>query len=193
MADLNQLVLAANVNWHKFYEPGSKQWTSLSVRMDIGSGLFVDISISGDKNLKSKKLAAMLRRLKDNKQLPFLVTASFIQKKKKDGSIQDTVRCSIGNADVQHGQLIPINLCLIRGRVKEQSDSVILVETSFFNPKKDQEGGDGWDRRLVPIVHNSSVISDLVGQKVFIKGRLETKTPSGKEKLFVRSEVIIPG
>ena len=203
MADQNVILIGGNVTWHKYYDPGTKLWTSMRVRLQLdeklGNSTWIDIRVNGEKQINGRHLKSVLNHLETTTYKKLSVVGSYVQRKQADGTIIDSIRASITDVQpISDDFNSTINTVLLKGRVERimPDNGVVYIQTSFFNPKKAKDGEDGWDRRLIPAVcREESIISPDIndvkqGQQAILVGHLHGTTPSGKEQLHVEPSML---
>jgi len=189
--DTNAILISGLATWHRFYDPSDKSYTQLTVAIDasLGEKLFVDVSISGQNQLRSSRLKYILDRLGSERSTPCIVEGTFCQRTKKDGIILDCVKLPLSGFSLELGiTSTPINMYTIRGTVTKQTDNAVLIQTAFYNPKKQV-----WSYRLIPVVAPSllEIGRELLSQRVVWVGKIQTRTPTGKKKLFIRPDTLV--
>jgi len=204
MADTNFTALSGSVSrwghtppgggtkWHRFWilvhlDNTQVPWGDQEVVIQ-DQKLFLGVKV-GDSETQGKILYAVKQRLEDARGAYFIAAdgtiGSYYSKKKS----QEVFELSVGlsNLRVFNEPRQPENLVVLCGRVTSVSPGWIQVEERYRNPRG--EGQDAWKSRKVWVY--TAVQMDLQEKaQVYVRGRLATKTPDGKEMMYVIAEKI---
>lgn len=201
--DLNQLIIAGEVGWHKLQMASGQSFGSISVKLnlpkfqfninDLGYDIqnpfiWLSISVSKDSTGAFKRSdERLLNALNDKTANYLLVSNAKISnwiRKGKDGApdkLEYKCECSSGSVSFNNQSYGEINECIFQGKVTNyEPNGKMTLECSYMSPKTSE-----WKTRQIPVVSTLDYDPSCLNQKVLLFGKVCNVSPNGDTNIYI--------
>jgi len=200
MISTNEITLAGKVTFCRYFDPGTKPYTSMWLRLAIenNQSILVDIPIN-EKEISGRALPA-IRSILEGKDAWAVVTGQIINRMdKKLNKTVTRLRVNLRNVEALRNEIKLENTCMIAGDIEKNSPRLITIGVPYRNIKDNT-----WKKRNIPILlpqqgqpeydllHRNALSELENARRAIVFGKVQPKLPNGDEIVHVLATNIIP-
>lgn len=200
MISTNEVTLAGKVTFCRYFDPGTKPYTSMWLRIatENNQSILVDVPIN-EKEISGRALPA-IRNILEGDDAWAVVTGQIINREdKKLGKTITRLRVNLRNVEALRQEVTSENISMIAGDIEKKSSRIITIGVPYRDIKSNT-----WKKRKIPILlpqagqpefdslHRNALTGLQSARRAVIFGKVQPKLPNGDEIVHVLATSIVP-